>query len=161
MDWSSFHRKIRIVAPINDVYLAWSDRHRIVKWFLATCEPIESAHTGPDIQKGDTVEWSWHNYPNHSPITIIEANGSDHIAFTFGHGMEVSIHLTVEGKFTVIDLHQYNIPTDEADKQHFNIGCRQAWSTWLLNLKAWLEHGITLHDTHLGKREDLFDFVNT
>ena len=92
---------------------------------------------------------------------ILDSNGEDLLVFTFGSGMEVSVALTSEGDYTVLELTQYQIPTDEASKFNFHLGCSRAWSTWMLNLKGWLEHGILLHDTDLGKREDLFDFVNT
>lgn len=161
MDWSTFDRKIRIAAPCSSVYQAWVDRTQISIWFLASCIQVDPVNDRTIVRKGDIVEWSWHNYPNPSKITILEANGLDSIVFTLGYGMEVSITLLQEQSWTVVHLQQYNIPTDEESKKNFHVGCRQAWSTWLLNLKAWLEHSIVLHDQELGKRKDLFDFVNT
>ena len=113
------------------------------------------------MQAGDIVEWSWHNYPNHSEIKILEANGVDQFRFTFGAGMEVMVSIETEDQLTVLILTQYNIPIDDQAKMNYFLGCSQAWSTWMLNLKSWLEHGLLLHDTSLGKREDLFHFVNT
>lgn len=161
MDWTAFTRKIRIKATINEVYDAWADRNKISTWFLKSAEQIHPSDGRTKVKKGDKVEWRWHNYENPSEVDILEANRTDFICFTFGYGMEVSVELIKEEEFTILTLKQYHIPTDEASKMNFHVGCRQAWSTWLMNLKSWLEYGICLHDTNLGAREDLFDFVNT
>jgi uncharacterized protein YndB with AHSA1/START domain len=161
MNWSQFKRKIRIKASIDQVYEAWADRNKISTWFLKSCTQLKPKDGRNNVIKGDKVEWRWHNYENPSEIEFLEANGKDSLRFTFGYGMEVSVDLLKEEEFTILELHQYHIPTGEEAKMNFHVGCRQAWSTWLLNLKSWLEHGICLHDTSLGSREDLFDFVNT
>ena len=161
MDWSRFTRRIRIEAPINEVYKAWSDLSHISTWFLKSAILIDPESDRIEVRKGDKVEWRWYNYENPSIIDIKEANGRDKMIFTFGYGMEVMINLSEEDDVTLLSLIQYNIPTGEESRMNFHVGCRQAWSTWMLNLKAWLEHGILLHDKELGERSDLFDFVNT
>ncbi len=161
MDWTQFTLKIRINADIDKVYQAWADRDKITTWFLATCKQIQPKDSRVLMQKGDLVEWSWHNYPNESKIEIKAANGKDHMIFTFGEGMEVEIKISKEEDLSVLSLRQYNIPIDDTSKYNFYLGCSRAWATWIMNLKSWLEHEILLHDTNLGKREDLFNFVNT
>lgn len=161
MDWSQFNRKIRIKTTMDQVYHAWADLDKISIWFLKSAI-LENAETGRSIvQPGDHVEWRWYNYDNPTVVQIKEANGSDLMIFTFGYGMEVKVELSSEDNYTVLSLTQYNIPTGEESRMNFHVGCRQAWSTWMLNLKSWLEHGILLHDKELGGRKDLFDFVNT
>jgi uncharacterized protein YndB with AHSA1/START domain len=161
MDWSQFTRKIRIKSPLNEVYNAWADTDKLSTWFLKSAVKLDSESSSPMVYEGDKVEWRWHNYENPSIIEIKEANGSDEMVFTFGLGMEVKISLETEGAFTILTLTQYNIPTGEESKMNYHVDCRQAWSTWMLNLKSWLEHDILLHDKELGNRNDLFDFVNT
>ncbi len=161
MDWSQFTRKIRIKAPIAQVYKAWADLNDISSWFLKSAILVDPESDRKVVIKGDKVEWRWYNYENPSAIEIREANSKDLLTFTFGYGMEVRVTLHKEGDFTVLTLTQYNIPTGEESRMNFHVGCRQAWSTWMLNLKSWLEHGILLHDKELGERKDLFDFVNT
>ena len=161
MDWSRFTRKIRIESPEKDIYDAWIDREKISIWFLKSANQVNPKDGRIKMQKGDKVEWRWNNYENPSDVEILEANGQDAITFSFGYGMEVSLDLKPEGKYTVLTLTQYNIPTGEDSKMNFHVGCRQAWSTWMMNLKSWIEHGILLHDKELGLRDDLFDYVNT
>ena len=160
-DWTQFTRKIRIRASRERVYKAWASRYQLATWFLASCEPFNNAKMGEMVNAGDKVLWTWHNYPNESEIEILEANAKDKFAFTFGAGMEVKVTIKVVNDWTEIELRQYNIPTDEASRHNFYVGCSQAWSTWLVNLKSWLEKDILLHDKELGNREDLFQFVNT
>ena len=52
----------------------------------------------------------------------------------------------MEGERTDVVLTQYEIPTDEAAKKNFFYGCSLGWSFWLVNLKAYLEHGIVLDE---------------
>lgn len=146
---------------MDQVYNAWADLDKISTWFLKSATLVVPDSNRTSIEVGDQVEWRWYNYENPSLIEIKEANDSDTIVFTFGMGMEVRVELSEEKEFTVLSLTQYNIPTGEESRMNFHVGCRQAWSTWLLNLKSWLEHGILLHDKELGERKDLFDFVNT
>jgi hypothetical protein len=40
------------------------------------------------------------------------------------------------------------------------VGCATGWTFWLANLKAWLEHGITLHATGLSQA-DTTNLVNS
>jgi uncharacterized protein YndB with AHSA1/START domain len=161
MDWTSFTRKIRINASAEEVYVAWTNREKICQWFLAECILLSPMDIRETIQKGDKLKWTWHNYPNTSEIDILEATPCNKLVFTFGAGMEVSVILEADEEWTLLTLIQYNIPTDAFGKENYHIGCRQAWSSWLMNLKSWLEFGNVLHDTDLGIREDLFHFVNT
>ena len=160
MNWSEFSRKIRVKCSIEDAYLAWADTEKMRVWFLATCQ-IEDSNARSIVTKGDSVKWEWHNYPNTMLVEILESRPNEYIEFSFGDPMKVSVQFSSEDEYTVIELRQFDIPTDETSRMNFHVGCRQAWSTWMLNLKAWLEHGILLHDKELGKREDLFHYVNT
>lgn len=91
---------------------------------------------------------------------ILEANGKDSIAFTFGSGGNVHIRLKPMSSNTEITLVQNEIPTDENSKMNIYVGCITGWTFWLTNLKAYLEYGITLHSKGL-KQEDTTDLVNS
>jgi len=41
----------------------------------------------------------------------------------------------------------------------FSVGCSNGWTFWMANLKAYLEHGITLHAKGM-KQSEVADFVN-
>lgn len=160
MEWTHFNRNIRIKAPMANVYQAWVDIELLQTWFLKEVEI--TGRTGENIcRKADKVKWTWNNADFTTEIEMLEANGVDLLKFTFGHGMEVEIRLELEDEWTVLKLNQTKIPTDEASKFNFFAGCRGGWTFWLANLKCFLEYGEVLHDPLLGKRKDLYDFVNT
>ena len=159
IDWTSFTRKVRIKAPSKVVFDAWADCEQMVEWFLKVCTIKDSQETL--VSAGDVVVWEWHNYPNRMEVLIKECSPSKHMVFTFGSEMEVLIRVDSDKDYTVLTLKQYNIPTDDTSKMNFYVGCSRAWSTWMLNLKSYLENKQTLHDTELGVREDLFDYINT
>ncbi len=160
MEWTNFNRNIRIKAPISEVYKAWVDINLLQKWFLNKVEIINRKGTSI-CRKADKVNWTWNNADFTTEVMMLEANEVDLLKFTFGHGMEVEIRLETKDEWTILRLHQTKIPTDEASKFNFYAGCKGGWTFWLTNLKCYLEFGEVLHDAMLGKREDLYDFVNT
>ena len=63
--------------------------------------------------------------------------------------MEVELEFIQHDKEVELILRQNNIPTDEKNMVNVHMGCNLGWSFWMVNLKAWLEHGILLNDrTH-------------
>lgn len=161
MDWSRFDRKIRITTNAEKLFDAWAQPESLKRWFLAKCEKQRGDLENEQIVEGDVVSWTWHNYPNTSDITYFKVRRPEYMEFSFGAGMHVSINIAEESGICLLHLRQFNIPIDDDSKMNYHVGCRQAWSSWLMNLKSWLEHGNTLHDKSLGMRPDLFDFVNT
>ena len=84
-DWSQFSQKIKIKAPVVDLYKGWATRTGIDSWFLRTGEFSHPDGTvlGDDefITVGDTYRWHWHGYPD-SVVErgeILEANGKDRL----------------------------------------------------------------------------------
>ena len=61
---------------------------------------------------------------------------------------------------TEVTLVQDNIPTDEESRMNLFVGCITGWTFWLTNLKAYLEHGITLHAKGL-QQDETTDLVNS
>ena len=62
----------------------------------------------------------------------------------------------------LLALTQRGIGDDDTSKMNIHVGCNSGWTFWLANLKAYLEHGILLHDTEAGELElvEMFEFVN-
>ena len=83
---------------------------------------------------------------------VLKANGKDLISYTFGSGGIVIVKLNEVSNGTEIELTQEDIPTDEKSKMDVFVGCITGWTFWLTNLKAYLEHDITLHAK--GLRQD-------
>ncbi len=156
-DWSRFTKTIFIYTPIERVYMAWALPANLTQWFLEEAYYLTEAKLRrPDdefIKKGDRHSWKWHNWELVESGRVLEANGKDQLAFTFGDGGNVHIWLEQKDKGTLLRLVQDQIPEDDHGKMNFYVGCSTAWTFWLTNLKAWLEHGITLNARGLSQGE--------
>lgn len=160
MDWTKFHRKIRLNVSSQRIYDSWTKTNELRKWFLKDAIIIEGSSDGI-CRKGDKVDWYWNNAESIESLEILEANGLDQISFTFGDEMIVDLKIEKEDGLNILNLEQRNIPTDDKAKMDYYAGCKGGWTFWLANLKAYLEHQIVLHDPHLGNRKDLCDYSNS
>lgn len=163
-DWTSFRKRIFINKPVEEIYSAWTTKSKIEQWFLE--KAIYTSSEGKErkaderIEKGDSFTWKWNNWDIEEKGSIIDANGVDALSFTFAPSGFVYIKLQPTDKGTEVLLVQDGIPVDERSKQDIFVGCATGWTFWLANLKAWLEHGITLHATGLSQ-EETSDLVNS
>lgn len=160
MDFSfeQFTKKVYIKAPAESLYSLWSTPEGITQWFLSS-----ATYTSPsgdlrmqkeDFGPGDRYVWEWHNWTGKEEGTILQANGTDFIEFTFGNdACKVSVHFEeAEGK-TLLTLKQYDMATDEETKMNLYNGCSCGWTFWLTNLKSYLEHGILLNERDVDLTE--------
>jgi len=162
-NWNSFRKRILINKPIEVVYRCWAVKDEIETWFLEKADFIsghKSRQNDELIQKGDDFLWKWNNWKFTEEGQILEANGKDLVSFTFGSGGIVSIKLKEINNSTEVELTQKDIPTDDKSKMEIYVGCITGWTFWLTNLKAYLEHDITLHAKGL-KQEETTDLVNS
>ena len=151
-DWSRFTQKIYIQSPMRVVYDAWTTPANLEKWFLRKAEfrgpDGEAKASHSSVQKGDTYEWMWHGHPDtvveHGVVT--EANGKDEFRFVFGKAGVVTVQLTDHGDVTEMLLTQDQIPTDEASKANYHIGCSTGWAFYEANIKSVLEGGLDLRN---------------
>lgn len=151
-DWSRFSQKIRIKVPVQKVYEAWTTQQGIESWFLRLSEftTADGKLRAPDesIAAGDTYRWLWHGYPDtvQETGTILEANGNNKLHFSFGEAGNVTVNLTEEDGHTIMEIVQENIPTDEANKVTYHVGCQTGWTFYRANMKAVLEHNIDVRN---------------
>lgn len=162
-NWNSFKKRILISTPMEDVYRCWATQSHIETWFLERA--VFKSNDGQRaldelVQKGDKFDWKWNNWDFTETGKILEANGKDLIAFTFGSGGNVHVHLKQINTNTEVTLVQDKIPTDEKSKLDIYVGCISGWTFWLTNLKAYLEYGITLHSKGL-QQDETTDLVNS
>jgi len=104
--------------------------------------------------------WVWHGWPEHTQdgaITSVIEN--QEIGLTFGDAGNVIIKFIAKNEDTELQLTQSNIPITEFAKYHYYYGCTMGWSFWMVNLKAYLEHGIVL-DERSGKYSGEMEIVN-
>lgn len=149
-------RGINIKAPIETLYACWTTRVKLEQWFLERADFFEGERrreSDEAFQKGDRFEWKWNNWPPAEAGEILEANGKDRVAFTFGGAGNVLVALNPNGDQTEVVLTQEGLSTSEEEKMNFHVGCSNGWTFWMTNLKAWLEHGVTLNATGLSQDE--------
>lgn len=163
-DWTSFTRRIHIQKPTQLVFDAWTQKRLLETWFLEIAEFKDSNGVGrkpiETVQQGDTFSWKWNNWPHREEGEVLNIKNKELISFTFGPGGIVDVHLK-ESKFgTEVTLIQKQIPSDDKHKMDLFVGCYGGWTFWLANLKAWMEHGITLHATGLSEG-DTTNLVNS
>tara|TARA_B100000949_G_scaffold233267_1_gene249302 strand:- start:12 stop:506 length:495 start_codon:yes stop_codon:yes gene_type:complete len=161
--WNTFTKRILIDKPLGTVYKCWSTKSKSEVWFLEKadfylCKEVRSPNES--AQKGDTFIWKWNNWDFIEKGVILAANNKDSISFTFGSGGNVHVKLKTVGNATQVTLTQDEIPTDDESKMKVFVGCITDWTFWMANLKAYLEHGITLHVKGLNQNETN-DLVNS
>lgn len=167
LNFHSFTKKIYIKASLEKLYWCWATTEGICSWFLR--EAIYSSEDGntrqaaEPIQAGDKYTWRWYNWDGQEEGQVLMANDKDTLEISFAGKSMVRIELIPESEAVLVVLKQYHIPTDEESKLHIHVGCSNGWTFWLANLKAYLEHGILLHEREIDLRNiplAAFEFVN-
>jgi hypothetical protein len=162
-DWTKFCKRIDVNSPTDIIYMAIATQAGFESWFLRTAEFTASdgviLKKNEFIKKDDTYRWLWFGYGDETEErgTILEANGTDQIKFTFAENCTVTITIKPEQGTTIVELWQENIPTDDKSKSSWHLGCSIGWTFYLANLKSVLEGGIDLRN----KNEALRRVVNS
>jgi hypothetical protein len=155
-DWSTFTTRIAVDSDIPTQYKAWATRNGIEHWFLKFSEYKRPDGTlraaDEEVQSGDTYTWRWHGWPDEveEKGTILDCNGKDFFKFTFGEAGICSVTIRKEQGYTMIELVQTDIPTDDHGKHYWHLGCKNGWSFYLVNLKSLFEGGIDLRNKDLS-----------
>ena len=167
LSFSEFTRRIYIKSPMERIYEHWATPEGICSWFLRdavyTFGKDKTRSGSEQIATGDRYCWKWHNWDGEEEGEVILANGRDQLEFSFAGESRVRITLESTEKAVLVTLLQYGIPTDEASKLNVHYGCSNGWTFWLANLKAYLEHGVLLHEREFdlsGFPLAGFEFVN-
>ena len=149
-DWSTFTRKIAINVPAQDVYNAWTTPANLESQFLSKTEFIKADGTpraiDSHLEKGDTYKWWWFGYDGAGTGDVLETNGKDFFKFVFGTAGNVSVTIKTENNLTICELTQSEIPTDDASRAEYHVGCTEGWTFYLANLKSILQGGIDLRN---------------
>lgn len=159
IDWTSLTVRIPVKARIKDLYNAWTRPSELEEWFLrkAAYKSVDKKPLRPSASatKGCTFEWEWYGYDGVEKGVVKQANGKDHVQFTFANSL-VDVRLRQVGKEVIVELVQSGIPTDPASKKNIRIGCHVGWTFWMANLKSVYEGGVNLRNTN----EELIGMVN-
>ena len=160
-DWSRFTVRINIRARRTDLYDAWTTKAGMEYWFLRNCEFVDPKGYLLDdeetIRTGCQYTFQWHGYPDEvtEKGEILEANGQDLVVFRFGNAGICSVRILLAGDEQIVEMEQSDIPTDEASKFKFHVGCKTGWTFYLTNLKSLFEGGIDLRNRELNRQEML------
>lgn len=87
---------------------------------------------------------------------ITKANGLDLIEFSFADTCFVRVQFSKLMGYTIVELTQSNIPTDDESKVNVRLGCDTGWSFYLVNLKSVYEGGLDLRN----KTSELLGMIN-
>ena len=161
-DWSKFACRININAPIQQIYDAWTKPALLEKWFLCEAKFIpkdEEARRADDyIKKNDSYHWRWYGFSKQTieKGSVMEANGTDSLQFTFSGDTLVTVIIKTEEAENVVELWQENIPKTDMGKVDYHVYGMMSWTFYLTNLKSILEGGIDLRN----KNEELKNMVN-
>ncbi len=150
-EWRHFTRRVYIDADPAKLYNAWATSDGLKKWFLQNASyysPGGSERSGSSsADAGDTYEWKWFGFDLISKGKIEEANGKDHLKFTFGTDEEVvTIDIKSNNGRTIVELLQSNLQTEPEDRKRVYLGCIIAWTYHLANLKSVYEGGLDLRE---------------
>jgi uncharacterized protein YndB with AHSA1/START domain len=162
-NWGQFITRIPVSSDFNTLYDCWATRKGIEHWFLRMSEyrSPDGILRGTDeiVQPGDTYAWRWHGWPDEVEEhgTILNCNGKDYFQFTFGEAGICTVTIKDEQGFTMVELVQTDIPTDEKGMHYWHLGCKTGWTFYLANLKSLSEGGIDLRN----KYETLKNVVNS
>ena len=151
-DWSRFLVRIDVRSSIDRLYDAWATRSGMESWFLRV-----SAYSSSDgvlraaaerAKTGDSYEWMWFGWPDETAerAKILDCNDRDLFKFSFGKAGNCTVRIYEESGKTIVELVQDEIPTDEAGKHSFHLGCKNGWTFYMANLKSILEGGIDLRN---------------
>ena len=159
-DWTKFTKRIAINSSQQTIYDAWTLPSETEKWFLSSAKYYDI--NGKLLDKNQRAErnccyaWNWFLYAITETGKIIEANGKDLFQFTFAGNCMVKVSLKTNNQLVVVELTQWDIPTDEKSKKNIRLGCDSGWSFFLVNLKSVYEGGIDLRN----RNESLKGMIN-
>ncbi len=122
------------------------------KWFLRKANfytvPRRTRESEEFIIKEDTYDWFWYGYNDndYEKGSILEANGTDHVKFSFSGGSIVCVNLLSRNGVSLVELTQEHIPLENDPRKSLYIQCQISWTFYLANLKSVLEGGVDLRN---------------
>ena len=152
-NWTTFTKRIAVKAQLSDIYNAWTKSKEIESWFLSNADYFDESENRIDkqtnVKQGYSYAWSWYLYDVEEKGQITEANGVDHLQFTFAGECTVDINLTQQDEQVIVELIQQNIPQDDDSKRGIRLGCDSGWSFFMVNLKSVYEGGLDLRNKNI------------
>jgi uncharacterized protein YndB with AHSA1/START domain len=154
-DWTQFTTRIYISSSPAEILRSWISPREIERWFVLKARHFDPARPRHDkidgAATGDEYLWRWVGGSQETG-RFLEVKTDRRLRFTFGRVEGQEILVTVEfhrqHNDTRLTLTQEGLPTDEPTRVNWHMGCRLGWAFFLVNLKAYLEHGIDLRESN-------------
>lgn len=150
--WKRLVMKIDVNASLEALYAAFATAEGAMGWMAMELVLINDQGNeldpGTAASTGDRFLSRWHTGHTEEG-EYLEANGTDHLHYTFGEGIEVRVTLeAMEDGSTMVTLEQTQDRTDE-ENLAIMLGFKEGWAFYLANLKSVLEGGLDLRNyTH-------------
>ena len=151
-NWQRFEHGICLDLPLSDVYDLIGTARGLTKWFIGEAEYTSPGNIMRDddaaYEKGDHFAWQWKEKDHSLQGSVLEANGSDLVRFTFGSPFHVTIRLSYhEDGRTKLALEQSFTEVNSLVGEFSYINCCVCWVFFLTNLKSVAEQHIDLRET--------------
>ena len=165
-DLSEYKISVNISAQPYLVFSAWAAQGDMESWGMKEASfwssEGEKLLPGELIEKDNTFTWLWHNWPGciiEGRVESIEANRQIIFDLRSAGKVTITCEKTNLG-YTKLSLFQNNF--DFTQPNSYTLECwLYSWSFWLVNLKAFLEYGISLSETNIPKNvNDKVEVVN-
>lgn len=138
----------RIARPVHDVFEAIVDPDQLSHYFT-------TGGAKGRLETGATVTWDFADFPGAFPVEVADVVTDERIVLRWGaadaseddpYQTTVTIELAPldDGRTLVTITEEGWRPTPEA--QAASYGNCEGWTSMLVHLKAWIEHGLTLRE---------------
>lgn len=148
INWSEFNRKIAVKKPVQELYNWWVTSGNLENFFLRRADFYDESGIlrakNETCQPGDTYEWEWYGYNVVEKGKVISLNGKDEFKFTFAGDCIVTVRFYEKDGYTVVEITQSNIKTDDEHKANIYVDCSIGWQFYLCNIKSIAEAGFDL-----------------
>lgn len=147
-----FTVQTKIQKPVAEVFDAVYNPDKLSEYFTT------AGSSGP-LEAGQTVMWSWHDYPGSYPVKVIESVKNERIVFDWevmGGGYDTRTEITFESLNdgeTLVKITESGWKEDKEGLEASYGNCF-GWTQVVFGLKAWLEYGINLRK---GAFEGLYE----
>lgn len=135
-NWKEFTLQAAFKGTPEKLYQMWTEPKLLCKWFLTGAKV--------ELKKGGNYVFMWvMDAKDSGKVLAVRKNSL--FRFTFAGGI-CEVKFRKSGKECIVNLRQYNIPTDERHKVGTYMSCQIGWTFFFANLKSVLETGKDLRE---------------
>lgn len=157
MTFDTFDLSIFVESDFQSVDHAIRTKAGLESWFLKRVDFVDTRSDARGenelVAVGDAYWWEWFDG------TIEQGNiltsGEGFLEFSFGRDTTVTLESEPVGDGVLVKLSQIQEMRDDELRQRAYVSCIQAWTFFLANLKAYLEHKVDLREKAPTRKDHL------